>query len=241
MNRSYQDALAYYGIEGAHPGSLGLTKQLLQNEAIGPKTRLLDAGCGTGQTSAYISKNYPCRVYAIDSHPEMVKKAYSRFEAEGLPVRLRQSSIEHMPFKSEKFDMILAESSTAFTTVPKALSEYHRVLKKEGVLLTIDMAARGLSARAREEVRRFYGVHEVLTPEEWTAYFKEAGFRGISVLKTSTINEELASYDPGRLPANLGAQGSMPSPVYDGIMKKHQQISMVYGNQLGYCVFRVTK
>lgn len=54
MKPSYQDALAYYGVNGAHPGGLSLTKYLLQQERITSTTQLLDAGCGTGQTSAFI-------------------------------------------------------------------------------------------------------------------------------------------------------------------------------------------
>lgn len=56
MKPTYQDALAYFGVSGAHPGGLTLTKFLLEQEKITSHTTLLDGGCGTGQTSAYIKR-----------------------------------------------------------------------------------------------------------------------------------------------------------------------------------------
>ncbi|MBL5792479.1 class I SAM-dependent methyltransferase [Bacillus sporothermodurans] len=75
MAYSYQDTLAYYGVGGAHPGGLSLTKQIFHNENITHTTKILDAGCGTGQTSAYLAEMYKCDVTALDIHPVMIEKA----------------------------------------------------------------------------------------------------------------------------------------------------------------------
>ncbi|WP_409295278.1 class I SAM-dependent methyltransferase [Peribacillus sp. SCS-26] len=241
MNYSYQDALAYFGIEGAHPGSLGLTKVLLENETIAPASRILDAGCGTGQTSAYLSSRYPCKIYAVDSHPEMIEKARIRFANENSRVKIYKAEMERLPFKPESFDLILAESSTAFSQIDRSLPEFYRVLKKEGALITIDMAAEpSLSQQAKSEIQKFYGVHAVLTESEWKKAFRLAGFKFVDVLKAATIMEEFENYVP---PQGTSVPAFSPPPYNSeasGVMQMHYQLSAEYGNSLGYRVFRVS-
>ncbi|MCR1834683.1 hypothetical protein NSA56_09745 [Oceanobacillus caeni] len=48
MNNRYLDCLALFGVGGAHPGGLPLTKRILSKEEIDEKQSILDAGCGTG-------------------------------------------------------------------------------------------------------------------------------------------------------------------------------------------------
>ncbi|PLT31539.1 class I SAM-dependent methyltransferase [Peribacillus deserti] len=242
MNFSYQDALAYYGISGAHPGSLSLTKRILQQEIVFPNMRILDAGCGTGQTSSYIAKTYPSKVYAIDSHAEMIQRSKHRFSKERLPISLYHASMENMPFRSSTFDLVLAESSTAFTNIPRTVSEYYRVLKENGVLITIDMTAEpNLSPDARHKIKQFYGVNAVLTEKEWIHTFKRAGFHTVKTLKAATIFDELAT--PHHSEANPeGSNKSAPShPAADLMLTMHHKLSMQYGSSLGYRVFRITK
>nr|WP_275585037.1 class I SAM-dependent methyltransferase [Peribacillus deserti] len=219
-----------------------MTKRILQQEIITPNTRILDAGCGTGQTASYISKTFPCKVYAIDSHPEMIQRAKIRFIKERLPVSLYHAAMEKMPFRNQSFDIILAESSTAFSNITRAVSEYFRVLKRGGILLTIDMTAEPeLHPAARHEIKQFYGVHAVLTEKEWVDIFRQAGFKTVTTLKTSTILDELSNFNQSG-PEPEGSQKLIPyHPAADYMLKTHQKISLQYGSSLGYRAFRITK
>ena len=76
---TYHDLLAAFGIGGAHPGGFALTCEVLEREAIGKTSVVLDAGCGTGQTAAYLVKRFGCDVTAVDRHPLMLQKAANRF------------------------------------------------------------------------------------------------------------------------------------------------------------------
>jgi len=78
MDKTYQQALAYYGIAGAHPGGHSLTKKMLKRERITKDTTVLDAGCGVGLTASYVSKRFGAQVTGIDLLPEMVEKARER-------------------------------------------------------------------------------------------------------------------------------------------------------------------
>src|SRR5690625_7715526 len=93
---NYHDFLALMGVGGAHPGGLSFTKHLLKNVQIDQNSSVLDAGCGTGQTAAYIAETYGCHVTAIDRHPVMIEKAKQRFEANNIKVDLIQGNIEQI-------------------------------------------------------------------------------------------------------------------------------------------------
>src|SRR5690625_2868709 len=91
---NYHDFLALMGVGGAHPGGLSFTKYLLKNVQIDQNSRVLDAGCGTGQTTAYIAGTYGCHVTAIDRHPVMIEKAKQRFASKDIKVDIMQGDIE---------------------------------------------------------------------------------------------------------------------------------------------------
>ncbi|MED4475650.1 class I SAM-dependent methyltransferase [Oceanobacillus caeni] len=88
MNNNYLDCLALFGVGGAHPGGLPLTKRILSKEEIDETKSILDAGCGTGQTSAYISKKYQCHVTSLDCNKMMLDKARKRYLSLQLPIKV---------------------------------------------------------------------------------------------------------------------------------------------------------
>lgn len=236
MNHSYQDALAYYQLEGAHPGGFKLTKDLLKKENIDEQDTILEAGCGLGQTSQYIAETYGCQVHALDLHQEMVKQARKRFQQLALPVTVYMNSMEDMPFSDHYFDFIIAESSTSFTSIAKTIREYYRVLKPGGTLISIDMTAEvTLPEEQRKEIMEFYNLKSILTQPEWISAFNKGGFSQVTILKANTVLAELM---------NSSASDSKILPLhedYNQILQEHYRLSLTYGNSLGYRVFRVKK
>lgn len=184
----YLKFLAKFGIGGAHPGGLPLTKEILQNEKIENSMAILDAGCGTGQTAAYLSRKFRCDVTALDYEKMMLEKAAKRFEREKLPVHIVHGSTENLPFDDRSFDLVLSESVTAFTNITKSLEQYARVLKPGGRLLAIEMTKEGdFTSKEEQRVKEFYGVKDVLSEEEWCSKMLHAGF-----YKVETIAEDTA-------------------------------------------------
>ena len=82
MELNYLNCLALIGIGGVHPGGLQLTKEILSREKINEKTIILDVGCGTGQTSAYMAEKYKCKIIGLDNNEMMLEKAKKRFQSE---------------------------------------------------------------------------------------------------------------------------------------------------------------
>ena len=164
MNQTYLDCLTHLGVGGSHPGGLQLTKKILLKEKIDKKTFILDAGCGTGQTSAYIAKHYGCNVTSLDYSETMLEKAKQRFISLDLPIEVRQGNTEHLPFNDASFDIVLSESVIAFTKHFLTISEFKRILKQNGLLIAIEMVReQPISEEDLQEITRFYGISTLLT------------------------------------------------------------------------------
>lgn len=138
QSSNYLQFLAKFGIGGAHPGGINLSKALFEHENIQRGVDILDVGCGTGQTAAYLASFYQANVTGIDVHPLMIEKARQRMQKTHLAVNLIEGSIEQTSIEKESFDFILAESVLAFVNQQRALQEIYRLLKKGAALLPLN-------------------------------------------------------------------------------------------------------
>lgn len=183
---TYLDLLAKYGVGSAHPGGMLLTREALRVLPIGRNTRLLDVGCGTGQTSFYAAKTYSCKVTAMDINEQMLKQAALRFDKEALDIELVRADALALPFEPHSFDIVLSESVTAFTVMDRALKEYKRVLETGGILLAIEMTAETpLAANDAGHIMSVYGVSKIPTQNEWIDMFTQAGFSDIQAYRVN--------------------------------------------------------
>ncbi|WP_153064477.1 class I SAM-dependent methyltransferase, partial [Bacillus thuringiensis] len=91
---TYIDFLAYYGIGSAHPGGFTLTKQLLAQPSIfyllpfKYGANVLEIGCGTGKTAAYMTSEFGYKVTTVEKNEIMIQKAKDRWLFEGLDIQL---------------------------------------------------------------------------------------------------------------------------------------------------------
>ncbi|AGT31915.1 SAM-dependent methlyltransferase [Geobacillus genomosp. 3] len=226
---SYLDWLAEMGIDGAHPGGFELTKYILRKLYIDRSSSVLDVGCGTGQTAAYIAEQYGAKVTAIDLHPTMIAKAKQRFAATAVPVRLHRASVEALPFPDKTFDLALSESVLAFVSLPKALTEIRRVLKKGGTFIGIEACHERLSVAEQQRITAFYGFRQLMTTSEWKRTLEQSGFR--------------CRHFSYATAADASSQGAPviiafpATPEMEQMWKTHQQLTAQFGDRLGYCVF----
>ena len=103
--------------------------------------RILDIGCGTGYFPVLLGRE-GYEITGIDLTAEMVEKA-RLLVAENAPypkkVEILQMDAEKPAFADESFDVILSRNLTWTLPHPiEAYREWHRVLKKGGVLLNFD-------------------------------------------------------------------------------------------------------
>ncbi len=234
MEYTYLDCLALFGVGGAHPGGLQLTKEILSREKINEKTIILDVGCGTGQTSAYMAEKYKCKMTCLDNNEIMLEKAKKRFQSRNLPIETRLGSVESLPFGEKSFDMILSESVATFTDISQTLPELRRVLKPNGVLVAIEMVLEEpLPVEKLTPITEFYGVPRILTESEWNAFFRKAGFQQINIDKFNLQFEEPEIENA----TDFSISDQLDDKLFD-ILDQHEQLTKMYQNLLGFRVLR---
>ncbi|MGD9128925.1 MAG: class I SAM-dependent methyltransferase [Candidatus Woesebacteria bacterium] len=106
-------------------------KQLLNY--LPKNAKVLDAGCAAGRDSKVL-KDLGCEVTGIDLSKELLKIA----KKENPGIKFVKADFLDLPFKDKSFDGIWASSSLVHLEIKeqfkKALKEFKRVLKKEGIL-----------------------------------------------------------------------------------------------------------
>jgi ubiquinone/menaquinone biosynthesis C-methylase UbiE len=96
------------------------------------RTKLLDAGCGMGVfTRYYARKGFD--VDAVDLTENAVRLTTESLRLFGLKARVRQASVESLPFPDDTFDYIVSNGVIHHTPeTEKAVAEFFRVLKPGG-------------------------------------------------------------------------------------------------------------
>lgn len=231
MANAYLDLLAYFGIGGAHPGGFDLTQSILGDENIQRTESVLDIGCGTGQTAAFLAEKFDCQVTAVDNHPIMIEKAKQRFANTNFNVSVVEGDVPRLDFVDNSFDLILAESVIAFTSISKTLNELARVLKSDGRMIMIEMTAeQSLSEELKEKIRDLYGIHEILTEVQWKSKLQEAGFNQVHIINTPS---ELTPSEIN----DINQSENIQMDLFD-LLDKHNHFLRQYGHLTGYRVFR---
>lgn len=234
MSNAYLDLLAYFGIGGAHPGGFSLTKSILENENIQPNDSVLDIGCGTGQTAAFLVERFNCQVTAIDNHPIMVEKAKRRFKKMEAPVKVMEGDVQNLDFVDNSFDLIIAESVIVFTDISRSLKELSRVLKSDGHLIMIEMTAeQHLSVEKQKKACNLYGVNEILDKEEWILRLHQAGLTQVEMISTPSglIESEINDINPSK---------NIHMDLYE-LWEEHNKFMLHNQDFIGYRVFKCCK
>ncbi|HDR7793769.1 TPA: methyltransferase domain-containing protein [Bacillus luti] len=230
----YIDFLAYYGIGSAHPGGFTLTKQLLEQLPLRHEANVLEIGCGTGRTSAYMTKELGYKVTAVEKNEIMIQKAKERWTFEGLEIQLIEGNVEQLLFSNESFEFVLGESILAFTDKEKVISECYRALQQDGKLVVIEMIIdTHIEKNEEEKIARLYGMKELLTENEWVQLFREANFKRITVAGGGTIAETIAGYmeEP-----EWNVSSYIPNDLYEAWVQ-HEHVRLMYQHVLGHRIF----
>ena len=127
------------GDDPIRPGGLQLTERALSECRFSPGATLLDVGCGRGATVKYVRDLHGLQALGVDLSSALLGAGIE--EHGDLP--LLRASGEHLPFAPRTFDGILAECSLSVMANPSnAIKDFHRVLKREGLLAVTDLYAR---------------------------------------------------------------------------------------------------
>ena len=122
------------GCLSSRPGGFTLTDRAVSLGRFHGSTKILDLGCGSGESVEYLRANNGFETFGLDSNPEFHKQN----------PEVITGSAENIPFPDGSMDGILMECSFSMVEdQEKVLRECHRVLRAEGRLIITDMYSCG--------------------------------------------------------------------------------------------------
>ncbi len=98
---------------------------------FGNHQRILDVGCGAGQTLIAANLADGVEAYGVDPDPEAIKLGQ---EICPPSIKLSQASGEKLPFPDSHFDLVFSRVALPYMHIHTGLSEMWRVLQPGGVL-----------------------------------------------------------------------------------------------------------
>ncbi|HLA77544.1 MAG TPA: methyltransferase domain-containing protein [Vicinamibacteria bacterium] len=133
----------FSGLPRQGPGDAESTRRALALvPGIGPKTRLLDVGCGTGLQTRVLAQGSPARIVAVDNHPPFVDELNRQARALGIGDRLeaRVGDMRQLAFAFGAFDVVWAEGAIFVMGFETGLREWRRLLAPGGHLAVTEVA-----------------------------------------------------------------------------------------------------
>nr|WP_277443933.1 class I SAM-dependent methyltransferase [Pelotomaculum isophthalicicum] len=240
---TYLDAVTSLGKGSLHPGGFFHTLNVLRQIDLSDEDIVLDIGCGTGRTACHIAKNSGAFVFALDNSEEMLQKATYRASQEGVQVQYVLCDAGDTPFRNKVIDLILVESVLIFLPAISILRECNRILKKNGILICVEMcASKSLPKIAREQIQAACNLPHIPSFEEWLILFQNTGFAPVKVQRNNF---------PGLLdniknilypdPYQVVSRGTGSSREVNNVMQKYMQLIQIYKKYLGYGTFLMKK
>jgi SAM-dependent methyltransferase len=101
---------------------------------VGPATRVLDLGCGTGLQTQVLALNSPVQIVAIDNHPPFVDVLNREAQRLGIADRVeaRVGDMRQLDFQDGSFEVIWSEGAIAMIGFEEGLRAWRRLLVPGG-------------------------------------------------------------------------------------------------------------
>ncbi|MDF2188487.1 class I SAM-dependent methyltransferase [Paraflavitalea sp. CAU 1676] len=167
--------------------------------------QVLEVGSGRGGGASYISRYLsPATMTGVDIARNAIRLARKNHQENNL--HFLQGNAEKLPFVNESFDVIMnVESSHAYGSVPRFLSEVKRLLRPGGIFLCTDLRApEGMTLlKSHFEASGLHMVSEEnITPNVVDAIEKE------DTIKQQRINQHIARWMRPTFSQFAGTKGS---------------------------------
>ncbi len=174
-----------------HPGGLDLTGRLASQVQVCESDLVLDAACGVGTSSLFLSERFGCRVIGMDLSPANAGEARQRAAPENEAVFLTGDA-HHIPLANRSLDAVVLECVlSTFSEKTAALQEIARVLKPGGRVGISDVIVEGeVPQELRSPHLQAFCVAGALSVNEYAELLKLTGFEVVlsEVEKKETLD-----------------------------------------------------
>jgi len=103
-------------------------------------TKILDAGCGSGIVSIFLTEKFDCNIVAVDNDERSINELKRKVEELGIGDRITvvNNSIFDVDLEENSFDSIIAEGFLNVVGFKKGYSELIKLLKPKGYFVIHD-------------------------------------------------------------------------------------------------------
>lgn len=132
-----------------------------------PGGTLLDVACGSGQLALLAAKD-GLNVTGVDIAKNLVERARSRAQADGLQVRFEEGDAEALPFADAEFDVVVSLIGAMFAPRPNLVAvELLRVCKPGGLIAMANWTPKGFVGQMFKAVSNFIAPSGMPSPVLW--------------------------------------------------------------------------
>lgn len=202
--------LARLGKTRLRPGGRKATEWLIANGDFNAEKKVLEVACNMGTTAIGLAKQFGCHIDGVDLDEAALEKARANIAANGLQdkIQVQRANAMVLPFEDNSFDIVINEAMLTMLPLQaklKAVAEYYRVLKPNGLLLTHDvMLTSDESEAVIQQLREAINITVTpLTKAGWKSVFAQSGFRNVDTFSgdMTLLSPKGLIYDEGILGA----------------------------------------
>ncbi|QTH73544.1 MerR family transcriptional regulator [Pseudoalteromonas xiamenensis] len=127
-------------VENWGPGSEDDTRKAFNSLGLKPQ-RILEIGCGNGNSTLRLAKFSDAHIVAIDNEQSALDRLSAKIALLSLDARISTHcmSMTDLEFADGRFDLIWAEASIYVMGVQNALQQWKRVLNENGCIVFSDL------------------------------------------------------------------------------------------------------
>ena len=165
---------------------------MLQRSGIAKQSKVLDIGCGNGNTAIWLSQQTGCEVVGIDISQIRINNA--RHKAQDYPqlsLSFQKASATNLPFADGEFTHVWSQATLYHVHQRHdALQEIQRVLQEGGTFIFDDLVTPvgEISATARRYVYDRLLFEPTFSSELYTEILSKLG---LMVLETTDLSQHL--------------------------------------------------